>query len=260
MAGRDLLGELSRKPLGFKVGLLAGVLAVLGLFYWQFLYSGAQDSLQQAKNKNKQLRDGNARLKSDKKEWDTLVLQQKELKEELTRNKVSLPEASELPSFFFHLQKQAAGAGIKVNNWARLKESPVDKYVKVPVKMEIVGTFYQVNNYFKLLYETDRIITVEDLTLAFQGSDNEEIKVKASFEASTFRLPDGVKNAPPEVSGQDQDAVKGGKGAVKDANDKRADQLDKSAGTSDQGPKTVAPPAKGANPTAPTPQPKPEAN
>ena len=66
----------------------------------------------------------------------------------------------------------------------------------VDCKMEIVGTFYEVNNYFKLLYETDRIITVENLDLQFLASNNEEINVKARFVASTFRLPDGQKNEP----------------------------------------------------------------
>lgn len=257
MASRDILGELSRKPIGFKIGVLAGVLAVLGLFYYQFLYTGATEDLQKAKNKNKNLRDTNTRLKNDKKEWDKLVLQQKELKEELTRNKISLPAAAELPSFFFHLQKQAAGAGIKVNKWARDKETPVGNYIKVPVKMEIVGTFYQVNNYFKLLYETDRIITVENLSLVFLASNNEEIKVKANFVASTFRLPDGAKADPLATpSDAKEPEKKGGKGAVKDANEKRAKQLDKAAGTTGQGPETVPPPKKGANPAAPA---KPEA-
>lgn len=250
MAGRDYLGELSRKPLGFKLGLLGGTLAVLGFFYWQFFFSGINEDLTRAKNQNKQLRQSNTKLKKDKTEWDQLVLQEKELKEELLRNKVSLPEAAELPSFFFHLQKQAAGAGIKVNNWSRLKETPVETYIKVPVKMEIVGTFYQVNNYFKLLFETDRIITVENMTLGFLASSNEEIKVKANFVASTFRLPDAP--APEPGAAKDaKDQPKGGKGAVKDANEKRAEQLDKAAGTTGQGPKTVAP-KTGKNPVAPT--------
>ena len=246
MAGRDYLGELSRKPLGFKLGLLGGILAVLGFFYWQFMYSGASEDLTRAKNKNRLLRQDNERLKNDKKEWDQLVLQEKELQEELTRNKVSLPEASELPSFFYHLQKQAAGAGIKVNNWSRLKETPVESYIKVPVQMEIVGTFYQVNNYFKLLFETDRIITVEDMTLAFHASENDEIKVKSTFVASTFRLPDAPKPTPGQ-SKPEAEKPAGGKGAVKGANEKRAGQLDKAAGTTGQGPKTVAPKG-GANP------------
>lgn len=216
MAGRDVFGELARKPLGYKLGLLAGVLAVLVFLYWQFMYSGLDEQLTRARGKNRTLQQQNEKLKKDKKEWDQLVLQEKELKEELTRNKVSLPEAAELPSFFYHLQKQAAGAGIKVNNWSRVKESPVESYIKVPVKMEIIGTFYQINNYFKLLYETDRIITVENLTLGFHASSNEEIKVKANFLASTFRLPDAPKaKADKDKGGKKAEANKGGKSAPK---------------------------------------------
>lgn len=190
MARTDYIAELARKPPGFKLALLGGIIAVLGLFYWQFMFSGLSDDLDSAKARNRSLRQKSDKLSKDKAEWDRLVLQKKELDAELTKNQVSLPSSSELPSFFYHLQKQAAGAGVKLDNWSRGKESPVESYIKVPVAMEVTGTFYQINNYFKLLYETDRIITIEDLKLTYLGSKDEEIKLKANFTASTFRLPD----------------------------------------------------------------------
>lgn len=206
MARTDYMAELARKPPGFKLALLGGILAVLGLLYWQMMYSSVSDDLDSAKARNRSLRQKSDKLAKDKREWDQLVLEKKELDAELTKNQVSLPSSSELPSFFYHLQKQAAGAGVKLDNWSRNKETPVESYIKVPVSMEVSGTFYQINNYFKLLYETDRIITIENLKLSYLGSKDDEIKLKAKFVASTFRLPDRPPQTDLPEAGKQQPA------------------------------------------------------
>ena len=229
---RDYMGELAAKPLNFKLAVLGAVLAALGLLYWQLFYSGLSEDLDAAKNRNRSLRQKSDKLAKDKGEWDRLVLQKKELDTELTKNQVSLPSSAELPSFFYHLQKQAAGAGVKLDQWNRLKETPVESYVKVPVAMEVTGSFHQINNYFKLLYETDRIITVENLELSYLGSKDDEIQLKAKFQASTFRLPDqppqtDLPDAPaparaPSPGGQPATPPAGGQPATPPAGDQPA--------------------------------------
>jgi len=227
MASKDYVAELSRKPLGFKIALLAGVVVVLGFLYWQFFYSELSDELQQERTRTNTLTKKGEKLQRDLKEWNELVLKKQSLDEELRRNQVSLPASSELPSFFLHLQKQAAGAGVKLDNWRRLKESTIESYIKVPVAMEVTGTFYQINNYFKLLYETERIITVENMALVHNKTTNDEVQLTATFTASTFRLPD----QPPDTNlPATPEAPKGGKGKVKDANKQRGNQLDKASG------------------------------
>ncbi len=239
MASNDFVSNLASKPIGFKLGLLGGIIALLGILYWQFFYSSLSDELKTAKNRTNTLQKKSERLKKDLQEWEKLVLEKQSLDEELKRNSVSSPASSELPSFFLHLQKQAAGAGVKLDNWRRLKEVPIETYIKVPVSVEVTGSFYQINNYFKLLYETDRIITVENMTLDYVATNNDTVNLNAKFTASTFRLPDGPDDGTaPNTSPVDP---KGGKGAVKAANQKRGKQLDKAAGTTGTKTKSVKP-------------------
>ena len=256
MARRDYVSELASKPMGFKLGLLAALIVLMGVLYWQFFYSGLSDELKTAKNRTNTLQKKSEKLKQDLAEWERLVLEKQSLDEELKRNSVSLPASSELPSFFLHLQKQAAGAGVKLDNWRRLKEVPIETYIKVPVSIEVTGSFYQVNNYFKLLYETDRIITVENMSLAYVNTDVDTVNLNAKFTASTFRLPDD-ENAKPSGGAGGAKGAKGGKGKVKEANEKRANQLDGAAGTPPaKGDKNTVAPPKGAAPSAvPTPKP-----
>lgn len=196
MASSDWISQLAKKPPAYKAGVLFGVMAVLGLFYYQFRYSSLADERNSAERQHNALRQTNQKLKKDKQRWEELILQKDRLDEKLKKIKVSLPASSELPAFFLHLQKQAAAAGVNLKNWKRLKEKPVASYVRVPVQIEVTGTFYQINHYFYLLHETERIITVENFSLGKPTLQGGEVVLTADFTASTFRQAD----APPDTS------------------------------------------------------------
>ncbi len=45
MASQDLVAQLAKKPPAVKLGILVGVMAVLGLLYWQLVYSSLQEDM-----------------------------------------------------------------------------------------------------------------------------------------------------------------------------------------------------------------------
>ena len=196
MARRDYAAELARKPLGVKLGVLGGVLAVLGFFYWQFMYSTLADESKKLATERKKLVKQEKDLKQREKDWIELLQKKEVLDEQLKKNRVTLPASSELPSFFMHLQKQAAAAGVTVVSWKRVNEKAIESYVSVPVSIELTGSFYQINNYFRLLSQTDRIISVSGLALTPLRAKNDEIILTAKFVATTYRQ----KDRPPDTS------------------------------------------------------------
>jgi Tfp pilus assembly protein PilO len=192
----EMLAEFSKKPLAVKLGTLAGVLAVLGFLYWQFYYSTLADEKGQQATQRKVANEEERRLKAREREWLKLVQKKELLDDQLKKNQLSLPASSELPAFFAHLQKQAAAAGVTIRRWQRKNESSIESYVKVPVYIEVSGSFYQINNYFRLLSQTDRIITIENLWLGGGSARNEELLLLAKFTAATFRQ----KDRPPDTT------------------------------------------------------------
>jgi Tfp pilus assembly protein PilO len=198
--GKDFLGELARKPLQVKLGVLGGVLAVLGVLYWQFFYSSLADEQRELSVQRTKLVKQEKTLKDREKEWIELLQKKELLDAQLKKNQVSLPASSELPAFFVHLQKQAAAAGVTVVRWERLKEKDVETFVRVPVSIKLTGTFYQINNYFRLLSQTDRIISVVSLKLKDGKQKNDEIILSGEFEAVTYRQRD----QPPDTSLSDE--------------------------------------------------------
>jgi type IV pilus assembly protein PilO len=187
MAREDFREKLAKQPLGTKLALLVGTLLVIGLGYWQFSYGPLRNEVSAEQTRHEQLTADNRRLIQREREYAQLIEQRDELEDKLRESLVSLPVAAELPAFFVHLQRQAAAAGVRVQKWSRRDERPVGDYMKVPVEMEIQGSFHQIMHYFKLVHETERVITIEDLTLGTPRAGDDDLLLSAEFTAATFR-------------------------------------------------------------------------
>lgn len=202
-----ILQKLAKKSPQYKVGLLVLAL-LLGLgVYYQACYSelsAQEDTVDQRKSS----------LLAQERTLDKQLIEQEELTaryEELQRsirdNQKALPSEAELPAFYDHLQRKAGDTGVSILKWDRMDEQAVDIYIRVPVSVEISGTFYEVMHYFSLLGPQkkdelqaagtgdntegpridERIVSIENLELGTAKLKDGELILKAKFVASTFR-------------------------------------------------------------------------
>ncbi len=192
MASESPVAKLAAKPLGFQLGVLAACIVGLCGLYYQVMYSSLDEDLQSSKSNYTRLENDNKKAKQREREWQKMLKDKEELDARLNTNQVSLPATAALPSFIGHLQRQAAVAGVSFKNWSRQKEEPVSGYVKVPVSIQVIGNFHQILKYFHLLGQTKRIITIENFSLTPEKNDSDDVLLKAEFQATTFRQPDGA--------------------------------------------------------------------
>ncbi|MBP6629159.1 MAG: type 4a pilus biogenesis protein PilO [Kofleriaceae bacterium] len=203
----DALIEFSKKPASYKIAVFLGLGVALGALYFQFGYKKTRAELDDAEAKNQSLRQTKRALENDKKEYEALLKESDELQRQLEENAKALPTEAELPAFFETLSRKVGEAGVEVRKWDYGKETAVDGFLKVPVVIEITGTWYQIKRFFASLVQRDvnpgsttaaereRIITIENLELTEPKERNREIVLAAKFSASTFRLE--PKAAPP---------------------------------------------------------------
>lgn len=262
-ASNDIVAGLAKQPAHIKAAILVGVLAALGGIYWQFFYSSLAEEVENLENEHTTLQAENANLKTELDKYNDLVLEKEALDKKLEKNEVSLPASSELPAFFQHLEKQASAAGVTLKRRKREAETPIETYVRVPVEVEVRGTFYQINKYFHLLYQTDRIISVEDFTLGAPAGQGDTIQLTAKFTAVTYRAADlppekapatpppgaqppaGGATPQPAGAGSPQGIQDRAKARVEAASDKKEAQADTAAGVQPAGkPPGGAAPAK----------------
>ena len=242
MAGA--LADFSRRPLQYKILVFAGVGALLGLVYWQFMLSPLIKARDAAKADLDAQKGEQIRLRDQKKRYDDLVADEVRLGAEIEQNQKALPTESEMPAFFDMLARKTGEAGIELVKREIKKDIIIDagggaaaaatkppaaaggkpapatvsvaaaSFIKVPVDIEVTGTFYQLKKFMASLRpkpasaqpvdpdaveEKDRIVTIETLTITDPKVRNNEIVLTARFTAATFRAkaPDVVPGAAP---------------------------------------------------------------
>jgi Tfp pilus assembly protein PilO len=239
MAGA--LADFSRRPLQQKVLIFIGIGAGIGLLYWQFMLSPLIKARDAAKADLDAQKGEQVRLRDQKKRYDALVADEAHLHDEIEQNQKALPTESEMPAFFDMLSRKTGEAGIELVKREIKKDVIIEaggppppppgakaapatpvaggaSFIKVPVDIEVTGTFYQLKKFMSSLRpkaatdqpadpdaveEKDRIVTIEQLAIVDPKVRNNEIVLTARFTAATFRAkpPELIPGAAPGTPG-----------------------------------------------------------
>jgi len=211
MASSGVWADFGRLPLQRKVAVFAVIGLLLGLLYFQFVWKPLKGNLAAAEADNKAKATLNKKLADDIPKFEALRTKMKELTQVISENQKALPTEAEVPAFFETLERKVTESGVEIKRWKKLKEEPVEQFVKVPVEIEITGTFMQVKRFFASLVqkgvapsvsasgqveERDRIVSIDNLSLTTPIVKNREIHLTARFVAITFRQEDPAAVAP----------------------------------------------------------------
>lgn len=266
MASTGPLADLAKKPPLVRAGVLAlGLLVIAGIYY-QLVYSGLAKDIEAQEQSAQALIADEQKLRKEEKEYAELQQRQEELEAMIKANDSALPTAAQLPAFFDMLSRKVGESSVEVRRWVPQKEEFVEESIyKVPVEIEIQGTFYELKRFFYLLYkmnqserdladdaedagaveERDRIVTIEELQIGDPVVKNNELLLTATFRASTFRKdePDPPPaEADPKGKPGDKKAApppKGQTGTPQQLKQKTDGALDKSEQRVEKAPGTV---------------------
>lgn len=212
-ASSGAMGDFARMPLSRKILLFVVIGALGGGLYWQFAYKPLVEKVEAAENENRAKAAQNKKLGEDIPKYEELKGRMKELTAIITENQKALPTEAEVPAFFETIERKMQESGVEINKWTKLPEAPVETFVRVPVAIEITGTFMQIKRFFASLIqrgvlttsdtgveERERIISIEGLSLINPTVRNRELVLTAKFVAVTFRQED-KSEAPPAAPG-----------------------------------------------------------
>jgi type IV pilus assembly protein PilO len=210
------MSDFARMPTRQKVMVFAVIGIVLGLLYNQFVLKGLKADKETAEAENLQKNQLNKKLEADIPAFEALQARMTVLKKIIDENQKALPTEAELPAFFETLNRKVLESGVEVVRSKQLPEDKVERFVRVPVEYEIVGTYAQIKKFFASLVpkrkkanqkeptpgaesevqEQERIVSIENLSLTNPVVRNREINLTARFVASTYRMEDGNRSAP----------------------------------------------------------------
>lgn len=197
MASSSVVTDFGRMPTSRKVLVFAVTGLLLGGLYYRFVYSELSEEVAEARESYEGTAGRHATAVSDLDRFGKLRPEMEDLLGQLARNQAALPTEAEVPAFFETLQRKVKESGVEIAKWQKRNEEPIDSFVKVPVEVEITGTFIQIKRFFASLVqknlvasegdERERIVSIESLVISQPQVRNREIILNAKFMAVTFR-------------------------------------------------------------------------
>ncbi len=187
----DFLQKLTRLKTPVKIAATVGVIAVILGGYVGLFYLDLQDQIKGARTRQQQLKGEKENYEKRKREYQAYRTELTQLQQEQRELLKALPKKAEIPTFLSNLQEQAELAGLEIVSLTIEAENPMELYIRIPVRIEIRGTYHSITKFFKNLSELPRIVNVENLSLTIEKAmPGSSPRLRAKFVAATFRYRD----------------------------------------------------------------------
>ncbi len=174
-------------PIG-KFALVFLSLLIIGGAYVILLYDDLSSQIELARGKELSLRAQLKKAEESKEQY------QKDLAEKIKREqagreqKKMLPDDPETPAFLSSIQGAAIVAGVNLNSWSPMEQTPQEFYAKVPMKLTLAGKFHQIVKFFYNVGQLDRITNIENIQIkAVKAKNSPDISVSVECLATAFR-------------------------------------------------------------------------
>jgi type IV pilus assembly protein PilO len=210
MATTGALAEFARMPTQRKIAIFAVIGLVLGLGYWKLVHSGIAADETAARDAYNNAVGENGRMDGELPKFTEMMKKKPILDALIVEQQRALPTKAEVEVLWATLERKFAEAGVTLLKVNRKQEEPIDQFVKVPLDIEISGTFMQIKRFFASLVEKkataegsaeeqERVVTIENLSLGTPAVRSREIVLNARFTAVTFRQEDPKAGTPTDV-------------------------------------------------------------
>jgi type IV pilus assembly protein PilO len=170
-----------------KALLIIGTVAVLiGAFY----FLQYQDNAARIQKLTKQVDSQQKKLVELKAAAAKVEVLEKDLvlaEEDLARMVALLPDQKEIPNLLESVSKIGAQAGLENILFQPQGEQVQEFYATIPVRLDILGTFHELETFFDRISKLNRILKVDNLSIS-RTKDSREPTLQVNCTIMTFRF------------------------------------------------------------------------
>jgi len=207
----QLIERIAKAPLGLKIGVVAGALAlVTALSYFVFSIPWGP-SISEVETRIKKTMVEQARLERDFTEKQAIAndlnrfRKEKELLEQrLAEALAELPEEKNIDELLQLFQDRAQKAGLEIATITPEAEKPEGFYARIPIPMTVTGNFHEIATFFDSLGRLRRIVNVSDISMTTPKDVGGKMVVDAKFLVTTFMFVNQAKTPPGAKKGAGQ--------------------------------------------------------
>jgi type IV pilus assembly protein PilO len=199
----QLIERIAKAPLGLKIGVVAGALAlVTALSYFVFSLPFGP-SISEVETRIKRTIAEQARLERDFTEKQAIAndlnrfRKEKELLEQrLAEALAELPEEKNVDELLQLFQDRAQKAGLEIATITPEAEKSEGFYARIPIPMTVSGNYHEIATFFDSLGRLKRIVNVSDISLTAPKDVGGKMVVDAKFLVTTFMFVSQAKTPP----------------------------------------------------------------
>lgn len=184
----DLAERLREQPLQNKIAILILLVAVVSAVYWYFFWSPKSEELNRASSRLRQLEKQVSEYEAIAAELPKFEKENERLNREFELAARKLPKEKEIPALIDGVYSEISASNLDSIIFAPQGQVPKDIYAEIPVEMEVVGSYYDLADFFDRISRLPRIVNVRDLKLARNELRGGNVILNAKFNVVTFRL------------------------------------------------------------------------
>jgi type IV pilus assembly protein PilO len=162
----ELLEQLDKVPASQKILLLVLFCAGLFVAFYLLAYSPLVEEIESKAGQTQELNRTRAELMANSDDVNRIRADIAELCQRQSTFMERLPPRAEIPSLLQAIHQQAQFVGLAIERFQRDDDVPGVSYTRIPVQMDVTGTYDQVSDFFYFIGRQQRIVNVSNISLA----------------------------------------------------------------------------------------------
>lgn len=184
----DYTERLNEQPLQVKAGILLLIVAVISAVYWYFFWAPKAEELARARKNLTQAEVKVREYEAIAAELPKFEKEYKRLENEFELVARKLPKDKEIPALIDGVYSEIAASNLESIIFAPEPQVTKEIYAEIPIEMEVVGTYFNLADFFDRISRLPRIVNVRDLQLTRNDIRGNAVTLNAKFSVVTFRL------------------------------------------------------------------------
>jgi len=183
---QNLVSTINEQTNQVKIGTLVFLVAAISAGYWYFYWSPKSDDIKRANVRAAQVEKQVSEYEAIARELPKFEAENKRLQKEFELVASKLPKEKEIPTLIDSVYEEISASNLDSIIFAPKPQVTKEIYAEIPIEMRVVGTYYNLADFFDRISRLPRIVNVRNLNLE-RGDGGGQI-LNANFSVVTFRL------------------------------------------------------------------------
>jgi type IV pilus assembly protein PilO len=189
----QFLNQILRLPRQQKVGILVGLILLLLILGYFYVYVPGDDklaklaeevqSVRSDRDKKRALSANLPKLQKELQQWDS----------KLKAAVAQLPDRKEIPDLLSSLSTKAREAGLEILLFRPRAENFQEFYAEIPVDIVVRGGFFNAVTFFDEVGKLSRLVNIDNIDLKNPKVGSEPVILDISTLATTYRFLDDAE-------------------------------------------------------------------